>query len=134
MAGFIERSQWETFLEDFSKRNQLRPTRLEVVGEQGDQEEEKYLPFVGVSFDAKGSAAGSIEISLGGETLKDPRYIDHLVQNAERIAPLIGETGFEEGLGIEDKDGGKTLLLFEKLTEIEGAKSDENAKASKAVH
>jgi hypothetical protein len=31
MPGFIERSQWKTFLDEFSKRNQLRTTRLEVV-------------------------------------------------------------------------------------------------------
>jgi hypothetical protein len=33
MPGFIERNQWKSFLDEFSKRNQLRPTRLEVVGE-----------------------------------------------------------------------------------------------------
>ncbi|MGH9881156.1 MAG: DUF5335 family protein, partial [Pyrinomonadaceae bacterium] len=63
MPGFIERDQWKTFLDEFSKRNQFRPTRLEVIGgEIGAQEEEEYVPLVGVSFEPKGPAAGSVEI------------------------------------------------------------------------
>jgi hypothetical protein len=118
MSGFIERSQWKTFLEEFSKRNQLRATNLEAIGEFGAQEEEKFLPLIGVSFETKGDATGSIEIILGGETAAEERHLTHLISNVERIAPLIGPTGFEEGLGIEDKSGGKTLLRFEALPEI----------------
>ncbi len=118
MPGFIERDQWKSFLDDFSKRNQLRASRLEVVGEIGAQEEEKFLPLVGVSFEPRGSAAGSVEIILGGETSSDLRHVEHLVTNVARIAPLIGSTGIEEGLGFEDQDGNKTLLIFENLPEI----------------
>jgi hypothetical protein len=121
MAGFIERDQWKTFLDEFSKRNQLRATRLEVVGEIGAQEEERYLPLLGVSFETKGDAAGNIEISLGGETAADPRHLIHTVSNVERIAPLLGTTGLEEGLGIEDKHETKTLLIFEALPELPAA-------------
>lgn len=118
MAGFIERDEWKTFLDEFSKRNQLRPTRLEIVGEIGDQEEELYLPLVGVSFEVKGAEAGSVEVILGGETAKDKRHVEHLITNVQRIAPLIGIKGLEDGLGFEDVEGGKTLLLFEKLPEL----------------
>ena len=118
MSGFIERSQWKAFLDEFSKRNHLRATRLEVIGEIGAQEEEQFLPFVGISLENKGSATGSVEIILGGETAADPRHLTHTVNNVERIAPLLGSTGFEEGLGIEDKEGAKTLLRFETLPEL----------------
>jgi hypothetical protein len=118
MSGFIEQDQWKSFLDEFSKRNQLRATRLEVVSELGDQREEEYLPLVGVSFESKGSAAGSVEIILGGETAADERHLEHMVNNVQRIAPLIGLTGLEDGLGLEDQDGGKTLLLFERLPEL----------------
>jgi hypothetical protein len=124
MPGFIEPDQWETFLNEFSQRNQLRPTRLEIVGEIGDQEEEEHLPLVGVTFDPKGSAAGSVEIILGPETGADERHIEHTIHNVERIAPIIGLTGLEDGLGFEDKDGGKTLLLFEQLLELSESTSD----------
>lgn len=118
MAGFIERSQWETFLDEFSKRNQLRPTRLEVIGEVGAQEQEQFLPLLGVSFETKGDAAGSVEIMLGGESAAESRHLTHAISNVERIAPLIGATTLEDGLGFEDKDGGKTLLRFEILLEL----------------
>ena len=118
MSGFIERSQWKTFLEEFSKRNQLRATSLEAFGEFGAQEEEKFLPLVGISFETKGDSAGSVEIILGGETAAEPRHLTHTISEVERIAPLISSTGFEEGLGIEDKSGVKTLLRFEALPEI----------------
>jgi len=131
MSGFIERNQWKTLLEEFSKRNQLRPTRLEVIGDMGAQEEEAYLPFVGISFETKGNAAGSIEVSLGGETAADPRHITHLISNVQRIAPLIGASGLEEGLGIEDQAGTKTLLRFETLPEIAEGTSEPQEKAAK---
>jgi Family of unknown function (DUF5335) len=116
--GFIESDQWKTFLDEFSKRNHLRPTRLEIVGEIGAQEEEEHLPLVGVSLDPKGTAAGSVEIILGGETAKDQRHVTHVISKVDRIAPLIGIKGLEDGLGFEDKEGTKTLLLFEVLPEI----------------
>jgi len=119
MPGFVERDQWKTFLDEFSKRNQLRPTRLEVIGEIGDQEEEQLLSFTGISFEAKGNAAGSVEIILGGETAAEERHLTHTVKNVEKIAPLIGSTGLEDGLGIEDKEGNKTILHFETLLELE---------------
>jgi hypothetical protein len=120
MAGFIERNQWKTFLDEFSKRNQMRPTRLEVVGSDvGAQEEERFLPLVGVSLDTKGDAAGTVEIILGGETAVEERHLDHTIRNVERIAPLIGTTGLEEGLGIQDSEDVKTLLRFETLPELE---------------
>jgi len=123
MSGFIERNQWKTFLDQFSKRNQLRATRLEVIGDIGAQEEEKFLPLIGVSFETKGDASGSVEIILGGETAADPRHLTHTVSNVARITPLIGATSLEDGLGIEDKDGVKTLLRFEELPELEETSS-----------
>jgi len=131
MPGFIEQKQWKTFLDDFTKRNQFRATRLEIVGEIGDQEEEKYLPLVGVSFEPKGSDAGSVVVILGGETAKEQRHIEHLITKVQRIAPLIGQTALEDGLGFEDQDGGKTLLIFEKLPEIPEKTSEPHEGAAK---
>ncbi|MDX6711510.1 MAG: hypothetical protein QOH96_2526 [Blastocatellia bacterium] len=119
MKGEIARDQWKTFLDEFSKRNQLRPTRLEIIGQEiGAQEEEELLPFLGISFERKGTAAGSIEILLGGETAREPRQLTHTIFNAQRIVPIVGIVALEDGLGIEDKDGVKTLLRFEELPEI----------------
>ena len=127
MAGFIEQDRWQTFLDDFSKRNQLRATRLEVVDtEAGAGEEEEFLPLVGVNFEKKGSDAGSVVVILGSA---NDRHVEHRIENVQRIAPLVGEdTGVEAGLGFEDGDGGRTLLLPEQLAELpEKTASDSRA-------
>ena len=118
MPGFIEKDQWKTFLDEFSKRNRLRTTRLEVISEIGAQEEEEYLPLVGVSLDPKGTAAGSVEIMLAGEGPRDDRHLEHTIRNVQKIAPLVGITGVEDGLGFEDQEGAKTLLIFQQLPEL----------------
>ena len=118
MTGFIEQRQWKSFLNDFSKRNQNRATKMEVVGDIGAQEEENYLPLMGVSFEPKGTEAGSVEVVLGGSRGKNERRVERLIVKVERIAPLVGISGLEDGLGFEDQDGVKTLLTFEKLPEI----------------
>ena len=125
IQGEIGRSEWKNFLDEFSKRNQRRPTRLEVVGEDiGDQEEEELLPLSGVSFEPKGSAAGSVEIILGGETVAVSRHLTHTVYSVQRIVPITGIESVEDGLGIEDAEGRKTFLLFEVLPEIPDTTSD----------
>ena len=118
IPGFIEQSQWQNFLDGFSKRNQGRATRLEVIGELGAQKQEEYLPLVGVSLDPKGTAAGSAEIMLAGEGPADDRHVEHTIRNVQKIAPLVGVTGLEDGLGFEDEQGTKTLLIFEQLPEL----------------
>lgn len=124
MQGEIERDQWKTFLDEFSRRNHLRPTSLEIIGEEtGAQAEEELLPLAGVSYEPKGTAAGSVEIITGGETAAAARHETHTIPNVQRVVPLIGASGLEEGLGTEDKDGVKTLLRFETLPEIPAATS-----------
>jgi Family of unknown function (DUF5335) len=118
MAGFVDRSEWRTFLDEFTKRNQSRPTHLEVVGDVGAQIEETHLPFVGIDFERKGETAG-IEIALADPSGNNVRHLTHFISNVERIAPIVGMNGVEDGLGIEDRDGVKTLLSFEALPEIE---------------
>lgn len=120
MKNDVTPSQWKPFLDQFSKRNSLRPTRLEVIGEEfGAQEEEKYLPLVGISYETKGEASGSVVIMLGGETPADERHLDHTITGVERIMPYIGRDGLERGLEIENKAGVKTILRFEQLPELE---------------
>ena len=117
MAGFIEQNRWQSFLNDFTKRNQFRATRLEVVGDEvGDETEEDFLPLIGVNLETKGSEAGGVVVILGGE---NQRHVERHIENVKRITPLVGETSdVEEGLGFEDGEGGKTLLILEQLPEL----------------
>ena len=131
MAGFIEQDRWREFLDDFSKRNQLRATRLEVIdSEAGVQEEEEFLPLVGVDFEPKGSEAGSVVVILGGES---GRHVERRIEHVQRIAPLVSEnSGLEAGLGFEDADGGRTLLLLEQLPELPENTSSDSRPATRA--
>jgi len=114
------RSSWKDFLDDFSKRHALRPARIEIFGEEiGARELGDVLPFVGVSYETKGDAAGSVEVVLGGETAADQRHLTHLIPSVEHIYPYLDAAGIEQGIEIEASDGTKTLLRFEVLPELE---------------
>ena len=53
----------------------------------------------------------------------------------EKIAPLIGARGgLEEGLGIEDKDGNKTILRFETLPELRKLFRSEQSQGGKRLY
>jgi hypothetical protein len=131
MAGFIEQDRWKEFLDDFSKRNELRATRLEVVdSEAGVQEEEEFLPLVGVNFEPKGTEAGSVVVILGGE---NQRHVEHRIEHVQRIAPLVAEdSGLEAGLGFENADGARTLLLLEQLPELPENTANDSRTATRA--
>lgn len=119
IAGEIPRDNWETFLDELSERNELRPTRIEVVGgDVGAQEAEQHLPLVGISFEPKGAEAGSVEIILGGSSVVDVRHFEHWVHKVRRIVPITGTKGVEDGIAIEDAEGKRTLVLFENLIEL----------------
>jgi hypothetical protein len=122
MNEVVEREQWEGFIKEFNRRNEMRTTRLEIVGgEIGAQEEERYLPLTGISLEKKGADAPKIEIMLGGETAKEERQLTHAIPRVRNIMTKIGTDLREEALLIEDEDGTKTILTFEPLPEIEAA-------------
>ena len=122
MNEVIQRDTWDSFIKDFNRRNELRATRLEVVGaEIGAQEEEQQLPLTGISLETKGANAPRIEISLGGETAKEERQLTHVVTRVRSIMTKMGADLREEALLIEDEAGTKTILLFETLPELKPA-------------
>jgi hypothetical protein len=120
MGDVIEREEWESFIKEFNRRNELRATRIEVMSaELGDQEEEGLLPFTGLSLEKKGEDAPRIEISLGGETAKEERHLTHMISRVKSIMRKIGVDLREEALMIEDEEGTKTILHFQTLPELE---------------
>jgi hypothetical protein len=122
MQEIIERPNWADFIKEFNRRNDLRATRVEVVGtDLGAQEEENLLPLTGLSLEEKGKDAPRIEISLGGETAKDERHLTHMVSRVRSIMSKMGADLREDALLIEDEDGTKTILHFESLPELEPA-------------
>jgi hypothetical protein len=122
MNEVIERKEWDNFIKEFNRRNELRATRLEVVGgEIGAQEEEELLPLTGISLESRGVDAPRIEIALGGETAKEERHMTHMIPRVRSIMTKMGADLREEALLIEDGEGTKTILHFETLPELEPA-------------
>jgi len=122
MNEVIEREQWESFIKDFNHRNEMRATRLEIVGaEIGAQEEEGLLPFTGISLENKGADAPRIEVTLGGESAAEERHLTHTIPRVQSIMTKMGADLREEAMLIEDQEGTKTILKFETLPELEPA-------------
>jgi len=116
--GEVERGRWAEFLNEFSKRNQSRATRLETFGDLGAQEEERNLPLNGISVEETGADAPRIEIMLGGESPGDERHLTHTIARVIRVTPKTDAGGRDEALEIEDASGVKTLLRFESLLKL----------------
>ena len=122
MNEVVEREKWEGFVKEFNHRNEMRATSLEVLGQEiGAQEEEKSLPFTGISLETRGADAPRVEITLGGETAKEERQLTHTIPRVRNIMTKMGTDLREEALLIEDEEGTKTILRFEPLREIEAA-------------
>ncbi|MBL8188439.1 MAG: DUF5335 family protein [Acidobacteria bacterium] len=113
MSNEIKRNQWTTFFNEFSKRNRLRLTRIEVLGELGAQEAERHLPLNGISVDETGSGRPRIEILLGGTSPEDSQHLTHAITQATQVFPKTNVAGRDEALEIVDVTGSKTLLSFE---------------------
>jgi hypothetical protein len=112
MKENLDRSVWINYFNEFTRRNQCRPTRLEVFGENGAQEEERGLPFAGISLE-RGNGAPSVEIMFGGNGSVEPRHLTHVIASVQEITPKRGLDGRDEALEIVDSQGERSLLRFE---------------------
>jgi hypothetical protein len=113
MKENLDRSVWVSYLDEFTRRNQSRPTRLEVFGEFGAQEEEHGLPFVGIALDADNRALPSVEIMLGLPGVTEQRHLTHVIADVKEITPKLGPDGSDEALEIISAQGETSLLRFE---------------------
>jgi Family of unknown function (DUF5335) len=120
MQGHIATDDWQTYLNDFSRRNAGRTARLEVLSEtfgvQGDDVER--LPLQGITLDKRSSLTSSLEIMLGGGGAADMRHLTHTVPRVRSIVAKFGPDAREDALEIESEDGDRTILVFETLREL----------------
>ncbi len=111
----IDRSDWAAFAEEFSKQHTGETATLEMVGTDiGDQYAAENLPFVGMTLESKGSAAGSLVLMLGteGEDSME-RFIAGPKSLQVHVTPA-GETVVE----IEAADEPTLLLHLTPLTAL----------------
>jgi hypothetical protein len=112
MKDMLERGLWADYFDEFNKRNQARPTWLQVFGEMGAQSEEQGLPLAGISLEDRGVDAPRVQIMLGGTSTIQEGHLTHMMANVERIAPQLGADGRDEAIEFVDKQGQTSLLIF----------------------
>lgn len=106
----ITTPQWQMFCDVFSKEHAGATATVQVISpDLGAQEEVHGLPFVGISFEAKGSEQGSITLSLGTEPND---HIEHRIERPTHLWSQIGE-GAGDTLAIETADNTKTILQLQ---------------------
>ena len=112
MKDNIQRELWAGYLSQFNKRNESRPTWLQIFGETGAQSEEQGLPLVGISLEERGTNAPRIQIMLGGHDAVEQAHLTHMISNVERVTPQLGTDGREDAIEFVDKHGEASLLIF----------------------
>lgn len=116
MRKIIEPLSWQSELAAFGKRNNLRPTRLEVLGPAGQVESDFWLEdglqLAGIDFDPDGERGTYVEIMLHAASAPSKNHMTHIVAGVKRLEVETTD-GRDAALEIEDGEGGVTIMYFE---------------------
>ena len=113
MRHIIEPSSFKADLIAFGARNNLRPTRLEVLGPSKEVDSDFWLEdgllLSGIDLDFDGKSGPYIEIMLQSQSQ------DHMTRSIAAVKRVELETneGIDESLEIEDAAGAVTIMRFE---------------------
>jgi hypothetical protein len=118
MQGEIEFSELASSLDLITRRNRLRPTRLEIFGELGAQEAKKGLPLVGLTLNENPEMGRNVIVLLGDNDARDPRHLTHTINHVKRVTLKQADDGRGEALEIEDKQREKNLLHFDSTPRV----------------
>ena len=113
MRHTIEPSSLKTDLIAFGERNNLRPTRLEVLGPAKDIESDFWLEdgllLSGIDSEMDGKGGPGIEIMLESQA---QNHMTHSIAAVKRVE-LETNQGIDKSLVIEDASGAVTIMRFE---------------------
>lgn len=116
MRKNIEPLSWQSDLAAFGKRNNMRPTRLEVLGPARELESDFWLEdglfLAGIDLDTDGERGTCIEIMLQTPSAANQNHMTHSVAGVKRLE-LDTTNGRDESLEIEDGEGRVTIMHFE---------------------
>ena len=117
----IDKKDWMSFLDDFSRLRVGYPVRIIVKDEAGARVEVEKAKFQGISIDRVTSKA-RVYVETGGEPDND---VTHTVQRPTRILVKRDESRAEEIIEVVDEDGATTLVELRPVNRSE--KQDESA-------
>jgi hypothetical protein len=116
MRKNIEPLSWQADLAAFSKRNNMRPTRLEVLGPGRDVESDFWLEdglrLTGVDLNTDGERGACVEIMLQAPSASSKNHMTHTVAGVKRLE-LETTDDRDVTLEIEDAKGRVTIMHFE---------------------
>jgi hypothetical protein len=116
MRKNIEPLSWQSDLAAFGKRNNLRPTRLEVLGPGREVESDFWLEdgllLAGIDLDTDAESGTCVEIMLQTASASSKSHLTHTVAGVKRLE-LEMTDGRDKSLEIEDGAGGVTIMHFE---------------------
>lgn len=116
MRKNIEPLSWQSDVAAFGKRNNMRPTRLEVLGPDREVETDFWLEdgllLAGIDLDTDGERGTGIEIMLQTSSASTTNHMTHSVAGVKRLE-LETTDDRDEGLEIEDGEGRVTIMRFE---------------------
>lgn len=111
----VDKSGWAAFAEQFSEQHAGETATLEMLGaDVGDQYAAENLPFVGMTLEAKGSAAGSLTLMLGTEGTD---HMERLIAGPQSLEVHVTPNG-ETILQIKAADEPTLLLHLMPLTAL----------------
>ena len=103
----IPRTEWGRFFDDFSRRNEGRPVRLDVLGgDIGAQHEVADWPLVGITTSAEPEPA--VHLLLG----RPPAHLSHAIPRVAHVRVERNEHGADVALQIEADDGIAAIVTF----------------------
>jgi hypothetical protein len=112
----IQQDKWSQYFRDVSKEYQGWAVTIDVLGrELGDQPVADGLPFQGISFETKGSAAGDVLIEAGD--IGTP-YEVHRINRPRVVRAADTLPGLETDIQIDSEDGTSTLIRLRLRPEL----------------
>ena len=116
MRKSIEPLSWQADLAAFGRRNNMRPTRLEVLGPAREFESDFWLEdgllLAGIDLETDGERGAYVEIMLQTPSASSDNHMTHTVAGVKRLE-LETTDGRDSTLEIEDRDGRVTIMHFE---------------------
>lgn len=116
MRKNIEPLSWQSDVAAFGKRNNMRPTRLEVLGPAREVDSDFWLEdglfLAGIDLDTDRERGTCIEIMLQTPSASSKNHMTHTVAGVTRLE-LETADGRDAALEMEDGEGRVTIMHFE---------------------
>jgi hypothetical protein len=104
----IPHDQWQSFLDDFSRRHVGEEVTIEILSDEfGDQVEATGQSLLGVTADPKDSEAPLIEVLVGDSVRANTNRI---VRRPSHLRVAVGDDGSEQALQIESENEPTVLV------------------------